>query len=165
MIWSWEVWFDHVISHCHGCHSHQTLKRLINRSTSFKSLMDPCHFPTACAPAGTIQTSTFYPSIRMKNTEVASLQPLCIGICFPGTLPRHLLQGVIVLSLPSPSNWLLMALFLANSYICFYCRGVQIIHNSGCGSSCFGRISLFRVLFNFRRREWATFSWGFYWRF
>ncbi|KAG1753111.1 hypothetical protein EDD22DRAFT_784685 [Suillus occidentalis] len=37
----------------------------------------------------------FYPSIHIKNTEVASLQPLCIGICFPGTLPRHLLQGII----------------------------------------------------------------------
>ncbi|KAG2129940.1 hypothetical protein DEU56DRAFT_695253, partial [Suillus clintonianus] len=40
-------------------------------------------------------TSTFYPPIRIKNSDDASLQPLCIGICFSGALPRHLVHGVV----------------------------------------------------------------------
>lgn len=69
--------------------------------------MDQCHFPTTCtntAPSYTVQTSTFYPPIRTRNTEDVSLQPLCIGICFSGDLPRHLVRGVVVLLLPSPSK-------------------------------------------------------------
>ncbi|KAG2150280.1 uncharacterized protein EDB93DRAFT_1084299 [Suillus bovinus] len=60
--------------------------------------MDQCHFPTTCtntAPSYTVQTSTFYPPIRTQNTEDVSLQPLCIGICFSGDLPRHLVRGVV----------------------------------------------------------------------
>ncbi|KAG2339511.1 hypothetical protein BDR05DRAFT_977721 [Suillus weaverae] len=43
----------------------------------------------------TVQTSTFYPPIRMRDMQDVSLQPLCIGICFSGALSRHLVRGVI----------------------------------------------------------------------
>ncbi|KAG1828024.1 hypothetical protein EV424DRAFT_1471406 [Suillus variegatus] len=60
--------------------------------------MNPCRSPSAtnCAMTpSTVQTSTFYPPIRMRDMQDASLQPLCIGICFSGALPRHLVRGVI----------------------------------------------------------------------
>ncbi|KAG2126138.1 hypothetical protein BD769DRAFT_1321691, partial [Suillus cothurnatus] len=41
-------------------------------------------------------TVTFYPTVRaVQHTQDASIQPLCIGVCFSGTLPRHLVHGVV----------------------------------------------------------------------
>jgi hypothetical protein len=92
--------------------------------------MNPSHFPTVtdCATAPcTVQTSTFYPPIRMRGTQDASLQPLCIGICFSGAVPRNLIHGVIVMPLPAPFKLIVIAnncYLLANPYLCFHRRGV-----------------------------------------
>ncbi|KAG2063405.1 hypothetical protein BDR04DRAFT_989963, partial [Suillus decipiens] len=41
-------------------------------------------------------TVTFYPTVHaVQHTQNASIQPLCIGVCFSGTLPRHLVHGVV----------------------------------------------------------------------
>ncbi|KAG1794432.1 uncharacterized protein HD556DRAFT_1197637, partial [Suillus plorans] len=41
-------------------------------------------------------TVTLYPTVRaVRHTQDASIQPLCIGVCFSGTLPRHLVHSVV----------------------------------------------------------------------
>ncbi|KAG1824202.1 hypothetical protein EV424DRAFT_1320831 [Suillus variegatus] len=41
-------------------------------------------------------TVTLYTSARaVRHTQDASIQPLCIGVCFSGDLPRHLVHGVV----------------------------------------------------------------------
>ncbi|KIK36599.1 hypothetical protein CY34DRAFT_16279 [Suillus luteus UH-Slu-Lm8-n1] len=37
--------------------------------------------------------STIYPHILYEDMDNASLQPMCVTICFPGSFPRQVIQG------------------------------------------------------------------------
>ncbi|KIK79354.1 hypothetical protein PAXRUDRAFT_832893 [Paxillus rubicundulus Ve08.2h10] len=38
------------------------------------------------------KTSIIYPEVRIQDMQDASLQPILVTVCFPGTLPRHLIH-------------------------------------------------------------------------
>ena len=86
--------------------------------------MNPHRLPSDCAMAPcTVQTSTFYPPIRTRGAQGASLQPLCIGICFSGALPLNLVRGVVVMAFPVSFELIADAFFiyLANPDLCLHC--------------------------------------------
>jgi len=71
------------------------------------SWMNHCKFSSTTYWAHmTPFTVTFYPTVHaVQHTQNASIQPLCIGVCFSGTLPRHLVHGVVVLPPPDLTDW------------------------------------------------------------